>query len=222
MSDGGAGEPVLALEGVRIRARGAVLIDRFDFSLGAGEAAALVGPSGCGKTLLLRVAAGLDRPEAGERRVAASRIGFVFQQGGLVRNITVAENLRLPLYYQGLGLAAARETAATALEEFGLGRFADQRPGELLAETRLLAQFARAAALSTDLLFLDEPFSLISRAATARLERWLAREVGRRRMAVMMTGVERQAIPQMPTRILELEGPREPSAPNNAAAGATP
>ena len=222
MAEGAAAEPVLTLRGVRIAARGVVLIDRFDFSLAAGEAAALVGPSGCGKTLLLRVAAGLDRPEAGERRAAASRISVVFQEGGLVRNITVEENLMLPLVYRGHGAADARDRAAAALETFGLAAVAGLRPGELLNEMRLLAQFARSAALAADLLFLDEPFSQLSRAAAARVEPWLAREVGAGRLAVMMTAVERQGVVPIPTRVLELAGPGERAGPSDATFGVAP
>lgn len=222
MSDRAAPEPVLTLRGVCIAARGVVLVDRFDLSLAAGQAAAIVGPSGCGKTLLLRVAAGLDRPEAGERRAAASRISFVFQEGGLVRNITVEENVLLPLVYRGHSESAARERAAAALEIFGLGAVAGQRPGELLNEMRLLAQFARSAALEADLLFLDEPFAQLSRAAAARVEPWLAHEVEAGRLAVMMTAVERHGVPQIPTRVLELGGPGERAVPNDTTVGVAP
>jgi NitT/TauT family transport system ATP-binding protein len=221
MPEAGPAGAALTLKGVRIAARGAILVDRFDFSLEAGEAAALVGPPGCGKTRLLRLAAGLDRPEEGERHVAASRSSFVFQSGGLVRNITVEENLLLPLYYLGLGYPAARKRAVAALEDFGLSAVADQRPGELLNETRLLAQFARAAALDSDLLFLDEPFSQLSRPVAARVEHWLKGEVGKGRLAVMMTGVERQAVPHIPTRILELSGSGTPP-PKDLAVGVAP
>lgn len=220
MAEAGGAPAVLVLDGVRIRARGEILVDGFDFRLASGEAAALVGPSGCGKSLLLRVAAGLERPDAGERRVAASRAAFVFREGGLVRNVTVAENLRLPLYYRGLGDAAARDAAASALEMFGVAGAAEERPSELLNETRILVQFARAAALETDLLFLDEPFPQLSRTAAARVERWLGDEVEKGGLAVMMTGVEPQSVPQIPTRVVdlaELGGALSPAVSPNGA-----
>ena len=193
--------PLLALEGVRVRApRGAVLVERFDLDLAAGESAALVGASGCGKTLLLRVAAGLDRPDAGERRVSgsASRSAFVFQEGGLLRNVTVLENLRLPLYYRGIGSRAAGDAALAALEKFGVAAVADERPGGLLNETRILVQCARAAAMEADLLFLDEPFPQLSRHATGRVARWLEDELATGRRAVLMTGVDPESVPSFP------------------------
>ena len=192
--------PLLELEGVRIRGRAGVLIERFDMTLRAGESVALIGPSGCGKSLLLRVAAGLDRPEAGERRASdAMRAGFVFQEGGLLRNVTVEENLRLPLYYRGLGYGAARKAVLAALAEFGVAGFADERPSELLNETRILVQLARAAALGANLIFLDDPFPLLAQTADARVGRWLAAGLEESKLAVMMTAVEPQSVPQILT-----------------------
>jgi len=197
MAEPRAGEPLLELDGVR----------GLSLRLLPGEAVAAVGPLGCGKTALLRIAAGLTPPESGERRLAARRIAFVFRQGGLVRNITLAENLLLPLYYQSLPASEAEERAGAALETFGLKTFASERPGGLSNESRILGQFARAAALAADLLFVDDAFSQLTRPSAAKAERWLADELGKGGLAVMMTGVEAQAIPQLPTRIVELAGP---------------
>jgi NitT/TauT family transport system ATP-binding protein len=213
MPDAEALAPLLTLRGVCIAANGATLLDQFDFSLAAGEAVALVGPPGCGKSALLRVAAGLERPAAGEREITPCRCAFVFQKGGLVSNVTVEENLLLPLYYQGLTHAVARERAAAALEDFGLSSVANQRPGQLLNETRLMVQFARAAALAIDLSFLDEPFPYLSRSAFARVEQWLKSGVAAGKLAVMMTGVDQEAVPRIPTRCLELGGPGESGPP---------
>lgn len=201
-------EPLLALDRVRIRGRAGVLIERFDLELRAGDSVALMGPSGCGKSLLLRVAAGLDRPDAGERRASeASRAGFVFQEGGLLRNVTVEENLRLPLYYRGVPYGEAREAARAALAEFGVAEFADERASELLNETRILVQLARAASLGANLLFLDDPFPLLALPAETRVARWLAAGLEDSRLALMMTAVEPQSVPQhLSPRIVQLGG----------------
>lgn len=210
---------LLTLTSVRIVAGGATLVDELDFRLAAGEAAAFVGPPGCGKALLLRVAAGLDRPAAGERHVAPCRCAFVFQKGGLISNVTVEENLLLPLYYQGLNHSAARVRASAALEDFGLSAVARQRPGKLSNETRVAVQFARAAALDADLLFLDEPFPYFCRSTAARVGQWLQSGVEAGRLAVLMTGAERDAVPHLPTRCLELDGPGHPGPRDDSTAG---
>lgn len=206
MPEAATPSPLLTLTSVRIDSGGATLVDDLDFRLDAGEAAAFVGPPGCGKGALLRVAAGLDRPAAGEREVAPLRSAFVFQKGGLISNVTVEENLLLPLYYQGLKHSAAMERASAALEDFGLSAVARQLPGKLLNETRLTVQFARAAALEIDLLFLDEPFPHLSRSTAARVEQWLRSGVRSGKLAVLMTGAERDAVPHLPTRFLEVGG----------------
>jgi putative ABC transport system ATP-binding protein len=190
-------DPLLVLDRIRIRGREGILVDRFDLELAAGQSVALMGPSGCGKSLLLRVAAGLDRADAGERRASDSlRAGFVFQEGGLLRNVTVEENLVVPLYYRGLGQSAARQTALTALDRFGVAGVAGERPGELLNETRILVQVARAAALEANFLFLDDPFPLLALPAETRVARWIAEGLAESRLAVMMTAVESQSVPQ--------------------------
>jgi len=201
-------EALLALDRVRIRGRAGILIDRFDLTLSAGESVALMGPSGCGKSLLLRVAAGLDRPDGGSRRAAAFlRPGFVFQEGGLLRNVTVAENLRLPLYYRGAGYAAAHAAAIAALEEFGVAGIAHERPSELLNETRILVQMARAAALQANLIFLDDPFPLLAETAESRVVRWIASRLEKSELALMMTAVEPVSIPQLlAPRVVPLGG----------------
>jgi len=201
-------EPLLALDRVRIRGRAGILIDRFDLRLSAGESIALMGPSGCGKSLLLRVAAGLDRPDGGSRRAAEFvRPGFVFQEGGLLRNVTVEENLRLPLYYRGVSSAAAHAAAHAALEEFGVGGVAHERPSELLNETRILVQMARAAVLGANLIFLDDPFPLLAETAENRVVRWIASRLEKSELALMMTAVEPASIPQLLVpRVVQLGG----------------
>jgi ABC-type nitrate/sulfonate/bicarbonate transport system ATPase subunit len=201
-------DPLLVLHGVRVRGRAGVLVDGFDLVLRGGDSLALMGPSGCGKSLLLRVAGGLDRPDAGQRRASDSaRVGFVFQEGGLLRNVTVEENLRLPLYYRGLGYAAARSAALAALEEFGVTAFAHERPSELLNETRILVQLARAAALEVNVVLLDDPFPLLAETAERRVVRWLAGRIESGELALMMTAVEPLSVPpSLNPRIVPLGG----------------
>ena len=100
--------PLVALDGVGRRfPDGTVALDRVDLAVRAGEVLSLVGPSGCGKSTVLRLLAGLDRPNAGRIAWAAGRpeIGFVFQDATLMPWATAADNVFLPLRLRGLGAA---------------------------------------------------------------------------------------------------------------------
>src|SRR6056297_4056845 len=118
------GEPVHALDGV-------------DISIPRGSYTAVMGPSGSGKSTLLNLIGCLDTPSEGEvwingREVSAlsqrdrttvrgEDIGFVFQTFNLMPKLTAAENVALPLVFQGVGANERRERARELLEEVGLG-----------------------------------------------------------------------------------------------------
>jgi iron(III) transport system ATP-binding protein len=135
-----------------------------------GEIVALLGPSGCGKTTLLRIIAGLERPDAGDVRIAdrlvagngswvppeKRRVGMVFQDWALFPHMTVERNV-------GYGVAkrdpdrAAR--IAEALELVGLTGLGDRMPGTLSGGQQQRVALARALAPRPSVLLLDEPFS---------------------------------------------------------------
>lgn len=135
----------------------------------AGGRAWIEGAPGSGKRALLKVLAGLLRPEEGEVRLGGvplwpgegvaslrgrARIGFAFVQGGLLSNQTLRENLALPLRFAGRD----EREADAALDRFDLKAFADLRPHALSARARRLAQLARIESLQPDAIFLAEPF----------------------------------------------------------------
>jgi lipoprotein-releasing system ATP-binding protein len=154
------------------------------FALAAGETAAITGPSGSGKSTLLHILGTLERPTAGELRLAGAdpfalperslarlrneRIGFVFQDHHLLPQYTVLENVLLPALAFGRVDAAREERARELLERVGLAARAAHRPAELSGGERQRAAIARALLLAPRLLLCDEPTGqLDARSATA-------------------------------------------------------
>jgi molybdate transport system ATP-binding protein len=150
-----------------------------------GECLALAGPSGAGKTSILRVAAGLLRPERGlveangetwldtERGIdvpaECRRCGYVFQHYALFPHLSAWQNVAYPL--RRLPRADRRARALALLDRFGLADRADARPPTLSGGERQRVAVARALARDPDVLLLDEPLSALdasTRAAAAR------------------------------------------------------
>ncbi|MGY6631199.1 MAG: ABC transporter ATP-binding protein [Wenzhouxiangella sp.] len=145
-----------------------------DLQISQGEYVAIEGPSGCGKSTLLSVLGLLDEPSQGEyilagvpttdidgeeqARLRNREIGFIFQSFNLIPEMTVRENVALPLLYRG-GLSAAerRERVDGALERVGMLPRADHRPGQLSGGQQQRAAIARALVGEPSLLLADEP-----------------------------------------------------------------
>jgi ABC-type sulfate/molybdate transport systems ATPase subunit len=172
---------------LRVEARthlGALELD-VALEVAAGECLALAGPSGAGKTSVLRVTAGLVRPEHGlveaggkawldtargidlppERRSC----GYVFQEYALFPQMRAWQNVAYPL--RG---SERRERALALLERFGMRELADARPGTLSGGERQRVAVARALAREPEVLLLDEPLSALD----ARTRAGAARELG--------------------------------------------
>jgi ABC-type transporter Mla maintaining outer membrane lipid asymmetry ATPase subunit MlaF len=164
------------------------------FALHPGEALHLHGPIEAGRDVL-RALVGLVRPRAGElrllgaepsglgRREAAallSRVGWLPRQGALLANLTLRENLRLPLEYHRR--ADADALAAAALAAFGLAEAPDLRPELAPLPVRRRVALARAVVLQPQLLLLDDPLDDLdddtAAGLAAALARW-ARRPGR-------------------------------------------
>ena len=145
-------------------------------AINAGSAVAVWGPSGCGKSTLLRLIAGLAVPDAGairfhprnepsfemssaseRRRIAfrRRRIGFIFQFFNLVPTLTVAENVLLPLWLNGL--MAQREAALARLDALGVGACRERFPDTLSGGEQQRVAIARALAHAPALVLADEP-----------------------------------------------------------------
>jgi putative ABC transport system ATP-binding protein len=138
-----------------------------------GEFVAIMGPSGCGKSTFLNVAGMLDAPSSGqyifggeevsghsESKLAALRkqhIGFVFQSFNLIDELTVEENVALPLLYQKRTAAERSRRVAEALERVDIAHRAGHRPQQLSGGQQQRVAVARAVVGAPDLILADEP-----------------------------------------------------------------
>lgn len=144
-----------------------------DITIDRGELVAVMGPSGSGKSTLLHCLAGLLQPDAGEvhldgeridtlserRRstIRLSRMGFVFQFGDLIPELTLVENVELPLRLTGAGRDAARSRALDMLSRLEIGQVADRMVNEVSGGQAQRAAVARALVHKPAIVFADEP-----------------------------------------------------------------
>lgn len=154
-------------------ASGPVALKCVDLDIRDNEFFTLLGPSGCGKTTLLRLIAGLERPDGGEIRLGgrvvagpggfvppeARGLGMVFQSYALWPHMTVAGNIGFGLRIQGLGRAEERRRIDEALEMVGLQGYGARRPHELSGGQRQRVALARSLAMRPGLILLDEPLA---------------------------------------------------------------
>jgi putative ABC transport system ATP-binding protein len=140
----------------------------------SGEYVAISGPSGCGKSTLLSILGLLEPPTAGtyrldgqpihalrneaRTRIRNSRIGFIFQAFNLIGDLTVEENVELPLTYRSdLSRAEQKELARTALERVGMAQRVRHHPSQLSGGQQQRVAVARAIAGRPSILLADEP-----------------------------------------------------------------
>ena len=138
-----------------------------------GEFVAIMGPSGCGKSTLLNVLGTLDSPTSGsyffegkqvdkmnENQLTALRknnLGFIFQSFNLIDELTVYENVELPLVYMGIKTAQRKEKVNKVLEKVNLLHRANHYPQQLSGGQQQRVAIARAVVTDCKLLLADEP-----------------------------------------------------------------
>lgn len=155
-----AAPPVHALRGV-------------DIDIPRGQYMAIMGPSGSGKSTLMNIVGCLDRPTEGQylldgedvaqmddehlSKVRGKRLGFVFQAFNLIPQLTVLDNVVVPLFYQGIPAGERRDRAAAVLEKVELGDRLTHRPSQLSGGQMQRVAIARALVNEPSILLADEP-----------------------------------------------------------------
>jgi sulfate transport system ATP-binding protein len=169
----------------RFTAKGTPAVSDVSFSAPSGGITTLLGPSGSGKSTVLRVVAGLERPDSGQVRFGDQDVtalapqhrgvGFVFQSYALFKHMNVRRNIAF-----GLGVRkVAKDEADAKVDELlalvqldGLG---ERYPSQLSGGQRQRVAFARALAIEPKLLLLDEPFGALDAQVRVELRDWLRR-----------------------------------------------
>lgn len=150
-----------------------VALNKVSFTIGDGEFVAIMGPSGCGKSTLLNILGLLDNPTAGSYRLddkevgnlresertewRKGRIGFVFQSFNLIEEMTVRDNIMLPLNNLKLDKAEKRRRVDEALRRMGISHRAGHYPSQLSGGQQQRVAIARAIVGKPGLILADEP-----------------------------------------------------------------
>ena len=166
-------EPFIAVENLVVRYGDRTVLDGISFEVRQGDIFVILGGSGSGKTTLLRTLVGLKRPSAGrilfhgedftamsegERIELRKKMGMSFQGSALLKSISLADNVALPLReHTALEESTIDIMTRIKLELVGLGGFEDYLPSELSGGMKKRAGIARAMAMDPEIIFYDEP-----------------------------------------------------------------
>ncbi|HEY8730606.1 MAG TPA: ABC transporter ATP-binding protein [Candidatus Limnocylindria bacterium] len=163
------GGPALSARGVRMEYRDRasdarlVAIENMDLEVADGEFVSLLGPSGCGKSTFLKIVNGLLKATAGEIRLRGTGKGredaMVFQDAALFPWYSVIDNVSYGLVCAGVKRSEARRRAQPLIDLVGLAGFADKYPYQLSGGMQQRANLARALAVDSAILLMDEPFA---------------------------------------------------------------
>ena len=169
-------EPVIELRGVEKHYQmGDTLVKALqgvDLKIFPGDYIPILGPSGCGKSTMLNILGCLDQPSVGQylldgldvsklsdddlSQVRGKKLGFIFQSYNLIQQLTVVENIEVPLYYQGVSEKESREIAVELATRVGLGKRLDHRPTELSGGQQQRVAIARALSNNPSVILADE------------------------------------------------------------------
>lgn len=194
-------------------------LDRADFDAKSGELVLVTGPSGSGKSTLLSIIGLLEPFDSGElsfggdsvtsasevtrAKLRRGRIGYLFQDAGLIDRKPILDNTALPLAYRGVRRKERLDRATAALESVGLGDRIHHTPGQLSGGERQRAGLARALVAEPDLLICDEPTAALDAETAADIARRIV--AARERGAAVVLATHDRDLHALADRIYSLE-----------------
>jgi len=210
--------PGVEIEGVCKRFGPRVILDGVTFTVEPGEGICLFGPSGCGKTTLLRVIAGLERPNAGRvalhgRRVAGEGVwtpperrgvGFVFQDFALWPHMSVEQHLAFVLRRRIRSRRERSDRVDALLDLVQLAGVRAARPGRLSGGEQQRLAIARALAVDPPVLLLDEPFANLDTANGQRVKSSIMSAMQGRNVTVVLATHRREDAAGLASRIFPM------------------
>ncbi len=162
----------------------------------------ITGTSGCGKTTLLNILGGLDRPTSGEVHYEDVRIdnknekwwdafrgyhlGFIYQDFNLLENMTVRENIQLPLSLQNTDVKTMRNRVHEISDELGLNEYMNKKTGKLSGGQKQRVAIARALVTGSDIILADEPTGNLDRENSVNVFK-LLKKIASKRLVVVVT-----------------------------------
>ncbi|WP_435102739.1 ABC transporter ATP-binding protein [Arhodomonas sp. AD133] len=195
-----------------------IALDAVDLDVEAGEFFTLLGPSGCGKTTLLRILAGLERPNAGELKIGEKpvtaipphkrSVNTVFQSYALFPHLNVRENIAFGLRMRGVDKKQAQRKVEETAAFIKIGELLDRRIDQLSGGQRQRIALARALINEPDVLLLDEPLSALDAGLRSELQVELLRTQKRLGMTFVFVTHDQQEAMVMSDRIAVLNGGR--------------
>ena len=148
-------------------------VDELDLEINTGDFLAIMGPSGCGKSTLLNMLGLLDRPDSGTYHFADKQvfpasdrdrdavirngIGFVFQNFNLIDDLSIYDNVQLPLIYKKWSSAKRKKVVNDTLDRMGIGHRANHKPQQLSGGQQQRVALARAIIGDPAIILADEP-----------------------------------------------------------------
>lgn len=210
--------------GLCVEQGGAQLLD-FDLRVAAGESVAVVGEDQRRLTMLIRCCGGLLHPTAGTVEVAGVdigratrrtlldlrlRVGYVSVHGGLLANMTLRDNVELPMrYHQVADRTTVTARAQRLLDEAGLGALATTRTSTVSAEIQKCVAYLRAVAIEPEVLLVEDPSAMLHPLGR-RVVQQLHQRLRERGVTVLVTDDDEPFAAGLSDRQITLEGP--PSA----------
>lgn len=194
-----------------------------DLAVNPGKILGIVGASGAGKSTLVRALNLLDRPDEGSvsidgtdlcslsptaLREARRQIGMIFQHFHLVNAKTVAENIAMPLRFEGLSAKDAQERVDRLLRDVGLPDFGDRYPAQLSGGQKQRVAIARALALNPKVLLCDEATSALDPQSTTQIIDCLRRLRDERRITIVFITHEMHVVKSLCDEVAILEAGR--------------